>query len=40
MNIKLMEDKKIILDMKDDLLEAIIMFGEPLYGTATTPSQH
>ena len=40
MNIQITEDKKIEIEMEDQLMEAIELFGEELEGEVTSPAQH
>ena len=40
MNIHITEDKKIEIEMEDQLMEAIELFGEELEGKVTSPAQH
>ena len=40
MNLRITEDKKIEIDMEDQLMEAIDIFGEELEGEVTSPAQH
>ena len=39
-NIQITEDKKIEIEMEDQLMEAIEIFGEELEGKVTSPAQH
>ena len=40
MNLRITEDKKIEIEMEDQLMEAIEFFGEELEGGVTSPAQH
>ena len=40
MNIQITEDKKIEIEMEDQLMEAIELFGGELEGKVTSPAQH
>ena len=40
MNIQITEDKKIEIEMEDQLIEPIELFGEELEGKVTSPAQH
>ena len=40
MNLQITEDKKIEIDMEDQLMEAIELFWEQLEGEGTSPAQH
>ena len=40
MNVQITEDKKIEINMEDQLMEAIELFGEELEGKVTSPAQH
>ena len=40
MNIQITEDKKIEIEMEDQLMEANENFGEELEGKVTSPAQH
>ena len=40
MDLRIPDDKKIKIEMEDQVMEAIKLFGEELEGTVTSPAQH